>query len=176
MTSMTFTKTAAPQWLLAMWEEIDDKTFGKGMDCFAEDAICNLGVADWHGREAIRNNLRQFIDKVLGRLEGEPGVNCSPDEVRAGYQARFEAHQSSAELQEVRAAHAAQQARHSEERRALRARHDENRKRRRAQREALEASGALTEAARHEALHSLDQLSRGDKAERRRAELRGTTG
>jgi hypothetical protein len=28
----------------------------------AEDAICNL-VADWHGREAMRTNLRQFIDK-----------------------------------------------------------------------------------------------------------------
>jgi hypothetical protein len=58
----TFTKTAAPEWLLAMWKEIDDKTFGKGFDCFAEDAVCNLGVADWHGREAIRENLRAFID------------------------------------------------------------------------------------------------------------------
>jgi hypothetical protein len=63
MDTITFTKTAPPEWLLAMWKEIDDKTFGKGFDCFAEDAICNLGVADWHGREAIRNNLRQFIDK-----------------------------------------------------------------------------------------------------------------
>jgi hypothetical protein len=59
----TFTKTAPPEWLLAMWKEIDDKTFGAGFDCFAEDAICNLGVADWHGREAIRENLRAFIDK-----------------------------------------------------------------------------------------------------------------
>lgn len=58
----TFTKTAAPEWLLAMWKEIDDKTFGAGFDCFAEDAVCNLGVADWHGREAIRGNLRAFID------------------------------------------------------------------------------------------------------------------
>lgn len=46
-----------------MWKEIDDKTFGKGFDCFAENAVCNLGVADWHGREEIRDNLRQFIDK-----------------------------------------------------------------------------------------------------------------
>ena len=38
MTTMTFTKTAPPPWLLAMWKEIDDKTFGKGFDCFAEDA------------------------------------------------------------------------------------------------------------------------------------------
>jgi hypothetical protein len=63
MNTITFTKTAAPEWLLAMWKEIDDKTFGKGFDCFAEDAVCNLGVADWHGREAIRENLRAFIDK-----------------------------------------------------------------------------------------------------------------
>ena len=60
--SIAFTKTPPPEWLLAFWKEIDDKTFGKGIDCFAEDAICNLGVADWHGREAIRENLRAFID------------------------------------------------------------------------------------------------------------------
>jgi hypothetical protein len=29
-----------------MWKQIDDKTFGKGFDCFTEDAVCNLGVAD----------------------------------------------------------------------------------------------------------------------------------
>ena len=63
MNTITFTKTAPPEWLMAMWKEIDDKTFGKGFDCFAEDAVCNLGVADWHEREAIRENLRQFIDK-----------------------------------------------------------------------------------------------------------------
>jgi hypothetical protein len=58
----TFESTDAPDWLLAMWKEIDDKTFGAGFDCFAEDAVCNLGVADWHGREAIRANLKAFID------------------------------------------------------------------------------------------------------------------
>jgi hypothetical protein len=62
MNTITFMKTAAPEWLLAMWKEIDDKTFGKGFECFAEDAVCNLGVADWHGRETIRENLRAFID------------------------------------------------------------------------------------------------------------------
>ena len=59
---VVFTKKEAPQWLLEMWKEIDDKTFGKGFDCFAEDAVCNLGVADWKGREAIRANLKAFID------------------------------------------------------------------------------------------------------------------
>src|ERR1700759_3663948 len=62
MTTTQFTKTDAPAWLLAFWKEIDDKTYGKGFDCFADDAICNLGVADWHGREAIRANLKAFID------------------------------------------------------------------------------------------------------------------
>jgi hypothetical protein len=63
MTSQTFTKMPPPQWLLDMWKEIDDKTFGKGFDCFAENAVGNLGIADWHGRETIRENLRAFIDK-----------------------------------------------------------------------------------------------------------------
>ena len=44
MNTITFTKTEPPEWLLAMWKEIDDKTFGKGFDCFAVDAVCNLGV------------------------------------------------------------------------------------------------------------------------------------
>lgn len=62
MTGTLFTKTAPPDWLLAFWREIDEKTFGHGFDCLAEDAICNLGVADWRGRETIRRNLRAFID------------------------------------------------------------------------------------------------------------------
>jgi hypothetical protein len=59
---VAFTKKEPPRWLLDMWKEIDDKTFGKGFDCFTEDAVCNLGVADWKGREAIRTNLKAFID------------------------------------------------------------------------------------------------------------------
>lgn len=43
----TFTKTAPPAWLLAFWKEIDDKTWGKGFDCFKEDAVAHLGVGDW---------------------------------------------------------------------------------------------------------------------------------
>jgi hypothetical protein len=65
MSTITFTKTEPPAWLLAMRKEIDDKTFGQGFDCFAEDAVSNLGVADWHGREAIRQNLSDFIGKGL---------------------------------------------------------------------------------------------------------------
>ncbi len=46
-----------------MWKEIDDMTLGDGFDGFGDDAVCNRGVADWHGREGIRQNLREFIDK-----------------------------------------------------------------------------------------------------------------
>ena len=60
-----FTNQPAPAWLLAFWKEIDDKTWGAGFDCFADDAVCHLGVADWHGRETIRANLRQFVDKQM---------------------------------------------------------------------------------------------------------------
>jgi hypothetical protein len=62
MTTLTITKTTPPEWLLAFWKEIDDKTFGKGFDCFVAEATCRLGVAEWNGREAIRENLRAFID------------------------------------------------------------------------------------------------------------------
>ena len=62
MTTLAMTKTAAPEWLLAFWKEIDDKTFGEGFNCFAEEATCRLGVAEWKGREQIRKNLRAFID------------------------------------------------------------------------------------------------------------------
>ena len=79
MTTLTFTKTAPPAWLLAMWKEIDDKTFGKGFDCFAEDAVCNLGVADWPAqnpranvtRNATRINIKRaasFVSLFLDRL------------------------------------------------------------------------------------------------------------
>jgi hypothetical protein len=59
----TFIRTEPPHWLLAFWKEIDDKTWGKGFDCLTDDAIAHLGVSDWHGREAIRSNLRAFVDK-----------------------------------------------------------------------------------------------------------------
>ena len=75
MTSHTFDKTAPPAWLLDFWKEIDDKTWGKGFDCFAPNAIANLGVSDWHGREAIRENLRAFVDNPA---HFKPGVLMPP--------------------------------------------------------------------------------------------------
>ena len=65
MTTTPFTQMPTPAWLLAFWKEIDDKTWGAGFDCFADDAVCHLGVADWHGKETIRANLRQFVDKQM---------------------------------------------------------------------------------------------------------------
>jgi hypothetical protein len=68
MTTITFTKTAPPEWLLAMWKEIDDKTFGNGFDYFAENAVCNLGVADWHGREAFARICARSSTRGLPRI------------------------------------------------------------------------------------------------------------
>jgi uncharacterized protein GlcG (DUF336 family) len=42
MNTITLTKTAPPEWLPAMWKEIDDKTFGKGSDCFAVKETCMI--------------------------------------------------------------------------------------------------------------------------------------
>lgn len=62
MDKTTLLRTDPPAWLLAFWREIDEKTWGGGFDCLAEDATCRLGVAEWTGRETIRDNLRRFID------------------------------------------------------------------------------------------------------------------
>ena len=68
----TFAATTPPDWLLAFWKEIDDKTFGRGFDCVAEDATCRLGVAEWTGRETIRANLR------ASSIPGSPRITmCS---------------------------------------------------------------------------------------------------
>jgi hypothetical protein len=62
--SKTFTRTAPPAWLLDFWKEIDDKTLGKGFDCFTENSVAHLGVSDWRGRDAIREGIQEFVDKV----------------------------------------------------------------------------------------------------------------
>lgn len=105
--------------------------------------------------------------------------------------AREEALRASPELAALRAGHAAQQERHGAERAAMRARHEERRKQRHARRAELKSLAARTEAETHSAphaptperrgeergdisgpaaLHTLDQESRGDKAEWRRME------
>ena len=42
VTTRIMTKTAPPAWLLAFWKEIDNKTFGKGFECFAGGATATL--------------------------------------------------------------------------------------------------------------------------------------
>ena len=68
MTSHTFTKTAPPAWLLAFWKEIDDKTWGKGFDCFAPNAIANLGVGEWHGARRSDRTCAPLSIKGLPRI------------------------------------------------------------------------------------------------------------
>jgi hypothetical protein len=85
VTTLTMTKTAPPDWLLAFWKEIDDKTFGAGFNCFAEDATCRLGIAEWHGREQIREKLRAFIDTGFTALHDVVEYwDCGPLKVFRG--------------------------------------------------------------------------------------------
>jgi len=127
--------------------------------------------------------LRAFSGMLRGQWEAEGFVPPLFDaEARARVEpegeatvkellARHERFEHSEELRQTRAEHAALEARHTGQLAQLRARHEANRKQRHARRAELVASRPLTEAARREALHALDQQSRGDKAERRRLEL-----
>ncbi|RJS16021.1 RluA family pseudouridine synthase [Corallococcus sp. H22C18031201] len=84
--------------------------------------------------------------------------------------ARAEAHRTSPEHRALCAESAGLDARHAAERATLREQHEARRRERHARR--AELTPRLTEPARSAALHSLDQESRGDKAERRRVEAR----
>ena len=62
MSTQTFTKTTPPDWVLAFWKEIDDKTFGKGFEllhegCRLQPRRCRLARA----RRRSAENLRAFI-------------------------------------------------------------------------------------------------------------------
>ncbi len=117
------------------------------------------------GRWEVTGFVPPIFDREA-RVQVEPAGEATVKRLIA----RFEEHQSSAELLAIRAAYEAQEARHAEERAAMRTRHEENRRRRHARRAEIEASDTLTEAEKRVALHALDQESRGDKAERRRLE------
>ncbi len=110
-----------------------------------------------------------FVPPLFDRAAREQVEPAGEATVKA-LLARFEAHAHSADLLAIRAAHEAQEARHAREREAMRARHEASRRQRHTQRAAIEASPTLSDAERREALHALDQQSRGDKAERRRME------
>ncbi|WNG48220.1 RluA family pseudouridine synthase [Archangium minus] len=113
--------------------------------------------------------LEGFVPPLFHR-EARARVEPAGEAVVKQLFARAEELRTSPELVSLRSAHEAQEARHAEERAALRARHEERRKRRHARRAEIMASDALSEAGKREALHALDQESRGDKAELRRLE------
>lgn len=124
--------------------------------------------------------LRAFSGMLAGRWElpgfvpplfdaGARALIESPGEARVkDLLARAERFQSSPELTTLREAQVGLESRHARRREELRLLHEERRRLRHARRAELTAPGALPDDARREALHRLDQESRGDKAEKRR--------
>jgi tRNA pseudouridine32 synthase/23S rRNA pseudouridine746 synthase len=110
-----------------------------------------------------------FVPPLFDR-EARAQVEPAGEAVVKELLARAEALRTSPELVALQSAHEAQVARHTEERTTLHARHEARKRRRHAWRAELAASDTLSEAGKREALHALDQESRGDKAERRRLE------
>ena len=118
-------------------------------------------LRSFSGMLAGRWEVPGFVPPLFDR-EAREGVEPAGEAVVKALLARAEELRTSPELTALRAAHEAQQARHAAERAELRTRHEERKRRRHTRRAELEASP--------EALHALDQESRGDKAEKRRME------
>ena len=53
-------KKTPPEWLLAFFEQTDDKSFGSAFNVLADDIAFTFGVAEWHGREEVIDNLKKF--------------------------------------------------------------------------------------------------------------------
>ncbi|MFY0523510.1 RluA family pseudouridine synthase [Archangium gephyra] len=118
-------------------------------------------LRSFSGMLAGRWEVPGFVPPLFDR-EARERVEPAGEAVVKALLARAEELRTSPELTGLRAAHEAQQARHAAERAELRTRHEERKRRRHTLRAGLEASP--------EALHALDQESRGDKAEKRRME------
>ncbi|WP_223635682.1 RluA family pseudouridine synthase [Corallococcus sp. EGB] len=116
---------------------------------------------------AGRWDVPGFVPPVFDR-EARARVEPVADATVKALLARAEAWSASDELRRLREDDDARQAREATEREAVRQHHEARRRQRHKRRAALLATQGLTEAARAEALHSLDQESRGDKAEKRR--------
>ncbi|GMT96683.1 RluA family pseudouridine synthase [Corallococcus caeni] len=138
---------------------------------------------------AGRWDVPGFVPPVFDR-EARARVEPVADATVKALLARAEAWSTSEELRRLREADDARQIREATEREAMRLRHDARRRQRHERRAAILAmpvhmeplaaveaphardlqptSPALTAAARAEALHAIDQESRGDKAEKRR--------
>ncbi|MFP2925760.1 pseudouridine synthase [Pyxidicoccus sp. 3LG] len=126
-------------------------------------------LRSFSGMLAGRWDVPGFVPPLFDR-ETRARLEPEGEAVVKALHARAEALRTSSELAGLRTADEALKARHAEERAELRARHEAKRRQRHARRAELSASAAPTEAGKREALHALDQESRGDKAEWRRME------
>nr|WP_306466073.1 RluA family pseudouridine synthase [Corallococcus exiguus] len=116
---------------------------------------------------AGRWDVPGFVPPVFDR-EARARVEPVADATVKSLLARAEAWSTSEELRRLREDDDARQSREATEREAMRLRHDTHRRQRHERRAAIVAMSALTETERAQALHTLDQESRGDKAEKRR--------
>nr|WP_171811906.1 RluA family pseudouridine synthase [Corallococcus exiguus] len=116
---------------------------------------------------AGRWDVPGFVPPVFDR-EARARVEPVADATVKALLARAETWRTSEELRRVREEDDARQTREATEREAMRLRHDTHRRQRHERRAAIVAMSALTETERAQALHTLDQESRGDKAEKRR--------
>ncbi|NNB96496.1 RluA family pseudouridine synthase [Corallococcus exiguus] len=116
---------------------------------------------------AGRWDVPGFVPPVFDREE-RARVEPVADATVKSLLARAEMWSTSEELRRVREDDDARQTREATEREAMRVRHEDRRRQRHGRRAAIVAMSALTETERAQALHALDQESRGDKAEKRR--------
>ncbi|RKH72122.1 RluA family pseudouridine synthase [Corallococcus interemptor] len=116
---------------------------------------------------AGRWDVPGFVPPVFDR-EARARVEPVADATVKALLARAEAWSASDELRRLREDDDARQSREATEREAMRLRHDGRRRQRHERRAAIMATQGLTDAERAQALHALDQESRGDKAEKRR--------
>ncbi|QAT87058.1 ribosomal large subunit pseudouridine synthase A [Corallococcus coralloides] len=116
---------------------------------------------------AGRWDVSGFVPPVFDR-EARARVEPVADTTVKALLARAEAWSTSEELRRLREDDDARQSREATEREAMRLRHDARRRQRHERRADLLAMSTLTETERTQALHALDQESRGDKAEKRR--------
>ncbi|WP_233591560.1 RluA family pseudouridine synthase [Corallococcus sp. AB011P] len=116
---------------------------------------------------AGRWDVPGFVPPVFDR-EARARVEPVADATVKALLARAEAWSTSEELRRLREDDDARQSREATEREAMRLRHDARRRQRHERRADILAMSAITETERTQALHALDQESRGDKAEKRR--------
>lgn len=63
-TNQPIVSSAAPAWLLAVFNEIDTKGTGDAFDVLSDDVQMEFGTGRWRGREVIRTKLREFDEHM----------------------------------------------------------------------------------------------------------------